>query len=206
MNVSRNAGAALLTAFATLLLYGCATLRLLTYRPARLERCPGALLPSELVAGDFRSRMQIQISAQDVDTGYELVMQKRETQLILIGLTRFGARAFSVVQEGTRLQVESAFGAATVVPPENVMRDVHRALLLSAGPAVASGAVEGERDGETIHDTWSDGVLTRRVLSSRDGNVEIDFATPQRMLIHNRRCGYEATLVELETRGGEPLP
>jgi len=206
VNAIRTVCAALLTGGAALTFSACATLRLLTYRPARLQRCPGALVSSELIGGDFRIRMQIHISAANVDTGYDLVVQKRGTRLIMIGLTRFGAKAFSVVQEGKRLQVDSALGPATVVPPENVLRDIHRVRFISAGPPVASGSVEGERDGETIRDTWRDGVLTHRVLSSSDGAVEIDFPAPDRMLIRNRRCGYAATLVEVETRGSKALP
>jgi len=188
---------------AAIALSGCATLRLLTYHPARLAECPGALLSSNEIDGDFRLRMQIQVVADRVDTGYDLVVRKKDDRLILIGLTRFGAKAFSVVQDGTHLQTESALGPATVVPPVNVLRDIHRARFLGAGPAVESGTVEGSYEGETIRDTWRAGVLVRRVLSSAGGDVEIDFSPPGRALIHNRRCAYQATLVEIESVGSE---
>jgi len=142
--------------------------------------------------------MQLQVSAASVATGYSLIVQKTGTRLVLVALTRFGAKAFSVVQEGRELQVESALGPATVVPPENVLRDVHRARFLTAGASAETGEVETERDGETIRDTWRSGVLVRRVFSSADGIVDLEFSAPHTVHIHNRRCGYEAILVDVE--------
>ena len=191
----------LLAALSLAFLAGCATLRLIVYHPARLASCPGIIAPTERIEGDFIWHMQIHLSSEDVDTGYGLVVQKKGEHLVLIGLTRFGAKAFSVVQEGLKLEVESALGPATVVPPENILRDLHRARFLAAGAPLASGSVEARHDGETIRDTWRDGVLERRVFSAADGDVELEFLAPGRVHIHNRRCGYEAILVDVEAAG-----
>jgi hypothetical protein len=202
MRVRRARGARrLLAALSLALLAGCATLRLIVYRPARLAKCPGVLVPSEQIPDEFLLHMQLQVSSASVATGYSLIVQKTGTRLVLVALTRFGAKAFSVVQEGRDLQVESALGPATVVPPENVLRDVHRARFLTAGVPAETGESETERDGETIRETWRGGVLVRRVFSSADGIVDLEFAAPHTVHIHNRRCGYEATLVDVEAAG-----
>lgn len=185
-------------AAASLLVTGCATLRLIVYRPPHLDRCPGALVPTEQIAGDFLRRLQMHVSAGDVDTGYQLVLQKKGDRLVLIGLTRFGARAFSVVQQGGTVQVDSALGPATVVPPGNVLRDLHRTLFFNAGPPPASGEIATQHDGEMIRETWRDGTLERRVFSTADGEVVLDFDGPHRVRIRNQRCGYTATLVDVD--------
>lgn len=178
-------------------LAGCATLRLLTYRPARLPRCPGALVSSERIPGEFVSRLRMQITAPEVAVGYDLVLQKKGRRLVLIGLTRFGAKAFSVVQDGRELSVESALGPATVVPPENVLRDIHRARFLSAGAPIESGEVERRIDGERVRDEWREGVLRSREIIDEDGRVTLDYIDRREIHIHNQRCGYEAVLVDL---------
>lgn len=188
------------------LLAGCMTLRLITQRPARLAECPGILVPSEQIDGDFLSRMQIQITSEHVAVGYDLILQKKGDRLVLIGLTRFGAKAFSVVQVGRHLEVESTMGPATQVPPANILRDLHRARFLGAGPAPASGVVESQRDGESLRDTWSDGTLRRRELDSDEGDVVLEFVDARTVRIDNRRCDYRATLVDVDIGDGAPDP
>ncbi len=194
--MSRRRGRCAAGFAALALLSGC-SLRYLLLRPPRLAECAGSVAPSERIHGDFVSRLQIQIDSERVSAGYDLVLQKKGERLVLIGLTRFGATAFSVVQEGRRLSAQSALGPATVVPPVNVMRDVHRARFLSVAAGGGTGAFEDRRDGEQIRETWRDGTLVRRVFTSADGVVEVHFLDAATVRIDNRRCGYQATLVDL---------
>ena len=72
---------------------------------------------------------------------------------MLLGLTPFGAKAFSVVQIGTQTWSESYLGPATAVPPENVLRDLHRALFLTVDdPALEPRAVSRDAEG-AVHVT-----------------------------------------------------
>jgi hypothetical protein len=185
-------------------LSGC-SLPLLLHRPDRLPECPGVVAATEAIGADFFARMQIQISSQRVVTGYDLVAQKTGDRLVLIGLSRFGAKVFSIVQIGKDIETESAFGPATPVPPENILRDVHRALfLVVTEDSVGSGVVEGEIDGETVRETWSDSVLGQREFLSAEGSVTLSFIDGATVAIDNQRCGYQATLVFLPDEASAP--
>jgi Protein of unknown function (DUF3261) len=101
----------------------------------RLADCPGRLRPTQEIEGDWVIHEQVRVTGGAVDESYGLVVQKTGPKLVLLGLTPFGAKAFSVVQIGTQTWSESYLGPATVVPPENVLRDLHRALFLTVDDA-----------------------------------------------------------------------
>ena len=151
---------------------GCSQVGLLFYKPAIVRECPGPLPPIDREAADFTQRIRIHIESEKVTQGYDLVLQKRGARLTVVGLTRFGARAFSVVQDGTDLTVESAMKQLETVPPANIVRDLHRWPLRTVATAANDG-VELEVDGH--------------------------IAT-----LVNRRCGYRATIVKLDTDDSEP--
>jgi len=59
------------------------------------------------------------------------LLQKRGPSVVLVGLTSYGAKAFAVTQIGMQTFPESFLGPP-VVPPENVLRDLHRAHFLAS--------------------------------------------------------------------------
>jgi hypothetical protein len=94
----------------------------------RLSACPGPI-PSTaaLPAGDLVWKDRIRYRGGDVDAGFSLVAEKRGAALVLVGMNAFGARAFSVTQEGERIEADARLGPALEVPPETVLRDWHAA-------------------------------------------------------------------------------
>ena len=114
----------------------------------KLADCPGRLRSTQDIEGDWVIHEQLRVTGGGVDESYALVVQKTGPKLVLLGLTPFGAKAFSVVQIGTQTWAESYLGPATAVPPENVLRDLHRALFLtvddsSLEPRTATRDAEG---------------------------------------------------------------
>ncbi|MBM4335247.1 MAG: DUF3261 domain-containing protein [Deltaproteobacteria bacterium] len=87
------------------------------------------------LASDFLIHERIRVRGHRVDEAYGLVAQKSGDRLVLIGLTPFGATAFTLVQVGLEVQSESRLGRALPVPPENVLRDFHRAHFLATDVA-----------------------------------------------------------------------
>jgi hypothetical protein len=128
--VIRSLAAALLAAS----LAGCAGLGL----PPRLADCPGPLRPSGEIAGDFVRQERIRVRGARVDEAFGLVLQKRGARLVVLGFTSFGGKAFSLVQQGLEVESESHLGRALPVPPENVLRDLHRAYFLTPEQSAAS--------------------------------------------------------------------
>ncbi len=147
---------------------GCARIAMMIYRPARIAECPGPIPSSSELSGDFTRRLRVRIESDEVSEGYQVILQKRADRLTVIGLTRFGARAFSMVQIGDALTVESSLKPIEPVPPANLLRDFYRWPLRRV-------------------ETPSDGPV--RLLLDPQRNA----AT-----LVNEPCGYRTTIVELD--------
>ena len=95
--------------------------------PPKLSDCPGDIRTTEEIEGDWLVHERIHVVGGGVDESYQLVLQKTGPKLVLLALTPFGAKAFSVTQIGVQTWTESYLGPILPVPPENVLRDVQRA-------------------------------------------------------------------------------
>ncbi len=103
---------------------GCAMLAGL---PPRIPACAGALVPTQQLGSDFVARERFSLTHADRSVHLDLVLQKRDNVLVLIGFDPLGAKLFTVVQRGSETEVDAAPAAILAVPPLNVLRDVHRA-------------------------------------------------------------------------------
>jgi hypothetical protein len=108
--------------------FGCAGLRYWLDPPPRLAACPGpipaldTLPPGDLV---WHDRVRYRGQGGAVDAGFALVAEKRGERLVLVGLDRFGGRAFSVTQAASAIETDARMGRLLAVPPETVLRDWH---------------------------------------------------------------------------------
>ncbi len=150
---------------------GCATVRFLLWRPPSVARCPGDLVPTSEIPGEFTRQERLRVRSDDgsVDAGFTVAVEKKGDRLVVVGWNAFGAKAFSIVQQGTRTTSDRFLGPALPVPPENVLRDLHRARFLAGGGTSAGVTVEEQRE------------------------------PPGAVTIHNERCGYTATFVPVGT-------
>ena len=111
---------------------GCASLGLGLARvlPDGGRECPGRLVPTQEIGGEFRIRQRARVQGEDLDWRLELVAQKRGDVLVLVGLDAFGAKLFAVTQRGTEVTVERPRGRLPL-PPIDLLRDFHRARFAS---------------------------------------------------------------------------
>ena len=109
-------------------LLGCASLGLSLARglPDQRRECPGALVPTQQIEGEFRLRQRVRVQGEDLDWRLTLVAQKRGDTLILIGLDAFGAKEFVLTQSGSEVVVERPRGRLPL-PPIDLLRDLQRA-------------------------------------------------------------------------------
>jgi hypothetical protein len=109
------------------LAFGCAWLSVAT--APRIGECGGPLVPAAAIpGGDFALHERVRIAGEGVDLGLELLVERRGDRLVVVGLNAFGARVFSLVQQGDEITERDApLGRALPVPPENVLRDLHAA-------------------------------------------------------------------------------
>ena len=113
-----------------------------------LPDCPGSLVSTAELEGDWVIHERIRVRGDRVDESYGLVVQKHGPRLVLVGLTAFGAKAFTVTQIGVETWSESKLGPALPVPPDNVLRDLHRAHFLATDdPAFEGRAITRHADG-----------------------------------------------------------
>ncbi len=125
-------------ALAALLTFGAGACRHPGGLPPRLRACDGPLRATEEIPGDFTRSLRLRVRGGPVDESFGLVLQKRGARLVALGTNAFGAKAFAVTQEGERFEAQSFLGPGLSVPPENVLRDLHRAYFLTPEQAAAS--------------------------------------------------------------------
>jgi hypothetical protein len=189
--------------------------------PGTLPKCPGRLISTDEIAGDFVYRDQVRITSPAVDVGFDLVTQKRGRKLVLVGFNSFGAKTFAVTQEGTDTEVEVFPGPPLQVAPINVLRDLHRVRFFpDAGPPATDGHIETSSHGVRVAEVWRDGRLVTKRFGTGDDAVTVRYgrgdavAEPAdidalaavvrgeglrtRAYVKNARCGYEMTIVNVE--------
>jgi hypothetical protein len=121
---------------------------MVVHPPPKLTDCPGDLRSTEEIQGEWTVHERIHVVGGGVDESYQLVLQKTGPKLVLLGLTPFGAKAFSVTQIGLSTWPESYMGPIQPVPPLNVLRDVHRAhFRVVEEPALDPRAVTRDPEG-----------------------------------------------------------
>jgi hypothetical protein len=111
---------------------GCAWLSVAT--APRIDECEGPLVPvAEIPGGDLTLRERVRIAGQGVDLGLELLAERRGDRLVVVGFNAFGARVFSLVQQGSEIvERDEPLGRALPIPPDNVLRDLHAARFSAA--------------------------------------------------------------------------
>ena len=136
---------------------GAAACRSLAGLPPSLRACPGPVRSTHEMPGDFTRSERIRVRGEGVDESFGLVVQKRGARLVVLGTNAFGAKVFAVTQLGDAIESRSFVGPALSVPPENILRDLHRAYFLapeqqaaserSAEPTPSGVRIESERCG-----------------------------------------------------------
>jgi hypothetical protein len=106
--------------------------------PPRLRACAGLLRSTHEIVGDFVRIERMRVRGGAVDEAFGLVVQKTGTRLVVLGTNAFGAKVFAVTQQGDAFESKSFVGPALAVPPENVLRDLHRAYFLTPEQAQSS--------------------------------------------------------------------
>lgn len=169
----------LFAALGLVLLGGC---RSLPFAPPRaVGACPGEVVPTQEIAGEFALQFRVRVVADGVDLPLRVAVEKRGELLVVVGLDPFGAKLLSVHQRGSDFEVEAAPAPVLPVAPENLLRDLHRVRFLAADSE--------QRDGERLR--------SRRFETSRGSVlVEFDEAAREATVVHPG-CGYFSHWVEL---------
>jgi hypothetical protein len=84
--------------------------------------------------GDFRLHARYRIESERLSLAFELLAERRDAELLLLGLGPLGAKAFVVRQRESEAEVERHPGPASQFAPINALRDLQAATLRGADP------------------------------------------------------------------------
>lgn len=180
----------------------------LPWNARAVRDCPGELVPTQEIEGEFLLRQHLRVTAGDRSFHFELALQKRGDELVLVGLHALGAKLFTIRQIGSDVVVEAHPSPALDVPPENVLRDIHRVNFLRLPHPASDGIVHGRRGSTEIRERWDASKLRERRLLADDGlegAVTIEFseaAAPDGDVaaVNHPGCGYRAEFRTISRR------
>ncbi len=179
----------------------------LPFRARALRVCPGALESTESLTNDFLLQQSVRVQAGDSTWSLRLISQLHGGELRLIGLDPLGVELFTLLQRGRKVEVDALPPPLLEIPPENLLRDLHRIRFLRVADPESDGVERARLDDLEIVESWEAGRITRRSFSSvaRDGerHAEVVFSVAggaQRATVENFSCRYRSEFTTLEFR------
>lgn len=178
----------------------------------------GTLRAPSAYPGTFLDEQKISASFGDRSVGFSAVVQKQGEELLILGRTPFGSRAFLLKQTGTEMSFEKYVDRELPFSPRYMLLDVHRAMLrwlpMAAGEAVPDGERSGSVDGEFVTERWQAGKLVEKrfrlesgqpageIVIVYEGGTVPGQAPPRKISYDNRWFGYR---LEIVTERHQPL-
>lgn len=107
--------------------------------PHRVPACDGPLVSTDEIGPDFLARETYRVTYAKEGLRVDLVVQKHDGALTVVGFHPTGAKLFQIVQRGTEVSVRAMPEVVTGVPPENVLHDLHRARFGASDDAELEG-------------------------------------------------------------------
>jgi hypothetical protein len=153
-----------------LLLGGCISPR---SEPTRLEAgsIESQLRPSQEIEANFTARQRLRFRFADRAGSMDAVLQVHCGEVVIVALTPFGTRLFSVRQRGMDVEVEPAVDKRWPISPLRVLLDVQRSFLYPlASPPPPDGTHSSRVGSVKLREEWRDGQLVERSLTESRGD------------------------------------
>lgn len=183
---------------------------------------PGTLVDPAAMGPDFMWRQSVHATYVHPEHGeqtasFEVIVQKRDNALTVLGMTPFGARAFVIEQRGQTIELQRFVDEPLQVPPRFILIDIHRTFFGPSGdtsqPAPSAAPSDGARevllDGERLTERYHEGRLVERRFERLDGEpagqIVIDYGEgagptpPPVVTLDNAWFGYHLVITTLET-------
>ncbi len=168
--------------------------------------CPVVPVPTSDLPDDIELRGRMHLSMENGEAHFEVVARRVPEELVVVGIAQYGVRLFAVHQRGREIAVEGAFSREFEHLERWTLDALHRAIWISrpsdpgAGPvvnwsweneSVTESIDGGQRRREFVHPDASDPVVIRYLSPPAEAGDRVE--------IQNPWCGYEATLVVVDT-------
>ena len=160
----------------------------------------------DAIPGTFAVRQKLTARSAHGGGSFEAVLQKKPGELLLVGLTPYGSRAFVLRQTARDVQFTSYIPRELPFPPTFMLLDVHRVLDAWLGPGLVTGARSGTVGAEHVDERWRDGRLVERrftrvaAATAPRGDVTITYSgdgpagLAALVTLDNQRFGYTLTV------------
>ena len=148
-----------------LLLGGCFSPR---SQPTRLETgsIESQLRSSHEIEADFSARQRLRFRFADRAGSMNAVLQVHCGEVVVVALTPFGTRLFSIRQRGLVVEVEPAVDESWPISPLRVLLDVQRSFLYPlASPPPPDGTHSGRVGSVKVREEWRGARLVERSLT-----------------------------------------
>jgi len=172
-----------------------------------LRDCPGALAATGTLTGDFLLQQSVRVESGGAAWSLRLVSQLRDGELRLVGLDPLGVELFTLRQRDHTVDVDALPSPMLEIPPENLLRDLHRIRFRRLAASGSDGIRHAVRGNVEVVEAWEDGRLARREFRSaaRDRRrlAEVVFSVAgdaERATVENFECRYRAEFTTLEFR------
>lgn len=139
--------------------------------PRRRE--PPPLPDADRLGPAFLARQRVIATIGDERRGFDAVLQYDGRELLLLGLTPMGTKAFAVRQRGRTATSETFVDRPLPAPPTAILLDVHWSYFLdgAAGPtARADGWHRRRVDGLRVRERWEGARIMQRTIVPPGGD------------------------------------
>ena len=194
------------------LLASCAQASSTSAAPTRPDYT-GPLVDPREIPGSFLWQQRVSARHGKKRGGFDAVLQKTASTLLVLGLTPFNTRAFSIEQRGLKFEYKQFVPFELPFSPESVLIDIHRCFFFGLTEETPKEGTRVTRwKTEILRDTFADGQLQERVFANVSSTGEdivvtydkpyLPFAPPPNVELHNRAYGY---VLRVETSSAQTL-
>jgi len=161
----------------------------------------------------FLARQRVIATAGTDRRAFEAVLQYDGHELLLLGLTPMGTKAFAVRQRGRVAEAESFVDRPLPAPPEAILLDVHWSYFLQADTPRRDGWHRRKLDGLRLRERWQGGRVHERIVTPPGGApVHIAYADglslgrfPEGVVVTHDDVGGRTLRLEITTLTHEPI-
>jgi hypothetical protein len=175
---------------------------------------PPTLPNASGLAPPFLARQRVVATAGAERRAFEAVLQYDGSELLLLGLTPMGTKAFVVRQRGTVATSESFVDRPLPAPPEAILLDVHWSYFLAADTPRKDGWHRRTLHGLRLRERWQGGRVHERIVAPRggvpvriayaDGLVEGRFPAGV-IVVHEDPRGRRSLRLEITSLSHDPI-
>lgn len=170
----------------------------------------GELVSPPGLGEDFLLRQQVVAHTAEGEYRFQAVLQKRDGELVLIGLGPHGGRGFVLRQRGRQVEFQNYLpdGRTLPFPARFMLIDVQRVWFWGLPGPRPDGVHRGRRGDETITERWAGGALRERRFARVSGEPDADITIrytpalgpgrpPTQVELDNAWFGYRLSLATL---------